>query len=59
MWSSALAYNDAPWAPRDETYRYVNEIIPRKIAIQLHIKPIRAKLLEKYANPNSNLRKLA
>ena len=53
MWSSDLAYNDAPWAPRDETHRYVNDIIPRKTAIQLHVKPVRAKLLEKYANPNS------
>ena len=53
MWSTDLAYNDAPWAPRDETHRYVNDIIPRKTAIQLHVKPVRAKLLEKYTNPNS------
>ena len=53
MWSSDLAYNDAPWAPREETHRYVNDIIPRMTAIQLHVKPVRAKLLEKYTNPNS------
>ena len=53
VWSPDLAYNDAPWAPRDENYRYVNDIIPRKLAKQLHVKPVRAKLLEKYANPSS------
>ena len=53
MWSSDLAYNDAPWASRDETHRYVNDIIPRKTAIQLHVKAVRAKLLDKYANTNS------
>ena len=56
MWSSDLAYNDAPWAPRDESHRYVNDIIPRITAMQLHVKPVRAKLLEKYANPNSQFR---
>ena len=53
VWSTDLAYNDAPWAPRDETYRYVNAIIPRVLARQLHVKPVRAKLLEKYDNPSS------
>ena len=56
MWSTDLAYNDAPWAPKDNTYRYVNDIIPRRTAMQLHVKPIRAKLLEKYVNEMSNFR---
>ena len=52
MWSTDLAYNDAPWAPRDRSYRYVNDIIPRVLAKQLHVKPVRAKLLERYDNPS-------
>ena len=56
VWSPDLAYNDAPWAPRDEKYRYVNDIIPRTLAKQLHVKPVRAKLLEKYANTSSTFR---
>ena len=55
-WSLDLAYNDAPWAPKDESYKYVNDIIPRELAKQLHVKPVRTKLSEKYANPNSNFR---
>ena len=55
-WSTDLAYNDAPWAPKDDTYRYVNDIIPRNTAVQLHVKPVRAKFLEKYVNPNSKFR---
>ena len=58
-WSSDLAYNDAPWAPKDETYKYVNGIIPRELAKQLHVKPVRTKLSEKYANPNSSFRGVA
>ena len=53
VWSTDLAYNDAPWASRDNTYRYVNDIIPRVLASQLHVKPVKAKLLEKYDNPSS------
>ena len=56
LWSSDLAYNDAPWAPRDEFHRYVNDIIPRITAMQLYVKPVRAKLLGKYANPSSKFR---
>ena len=52
MWSTDLAYNDAPWAPRDRSYRYVNDIIPHVLAKQLHVKPVRAKLLERYDNPS-------
>ena len=58
-WSSDLAYNDAPWAPKDESYNYVNAIIPRELAKQLHVKPVRTKLSEKYANPNSFFRGIA
>ena len=58
-WSSDLAYNDAPWAPKDETYKYVNKIIPRELAKQLHVKPVRTKLSEKYANPTSTFRGIA
>ena len=53
MWSTDLAYNDAPWAPQDGSHRYVNDIIPRVLAKQLHVKPVRAKLLERYDNPSS------
>ena len=52
-WSTDLAFNDAPWAPKDESYRYVNDIIPRKTALQLHVKPVRSKLLDKYVNTDS------
>ena len=51
--SSDLAYNDAPWAPRDESHRFVNDIIPRSLAIQLHVEPVRTKWLDKYVNPNA------
>ena len=58
-WSTDLAYNDAPWAPKDEVYKYVNDIIPRALAKQLHVKPVRTKLSEKYANPISSFRGVA
>ena len=53
-WSKDLAYNDAPWAPIDETYRYVNDIIPRRTALLLNVRPVRGKLLDQYVNLNSN-----
>ena len=46
--SCDLAYNDAPWAPKDDQYKYVNEIIPRELAKKLHVIPVRTKFLDKY-----------
>ncbi len=47
-WSTELAYNDAEWAPNDGNKIYVNEIIPSKLAKQLHIKAISSEVLEKF-----------
>ena len=47
--SSDLAFNDAPWCNPEEDYKFVNDIIPRKLALQLKVKPVRGKILEKYA----------
>ena len=55
-WSKDLAYNDAPYAPRDETYRYVSDMIPRKTALQLKVRAVRAKMLDKYVNSSSQFR---
>ena len=46
--SSDLAFNDAPWCKPEEHYKFVNDIIPRKLALQLKVKPVRGKMLEKY-----------
>ena len=48
--SSDLAFNDAPWCKPEEHYKFVNDIIPRKLALQLKVKPVRSKKLEKYAS---------
>ena len=54
--SAELAYNDAPWAPKDAAYRYVNAMIPRDTALNLGVRPVRAKLLDKYVNTSSKFR---
>ena len=48
--SSDLAFNDAPWCKPEEYYKFVNNIIPRRLALQLKVKPVRSKILEKYAS---------
>ena len=48
--SSHLAFNDAPWCKPEEHYKFVNGIIPRGLALQLKVKPVRSKKLEKYAS---------
>ena len=48
--SSDLAFNDAPWCKPEEHYKFVNDIIPRKLALKLKVKPVRSKKLEKYAS---------
>ena len=47
---SDLAYNDAPWAPQDQSYTYVNSDIPRDLAQKLGVVPVRSKFLEKYSS---------
>ena len=47
-WSSELAYNDAHWAPQDDNYTFVNDIISSSLAKQLLIKPISSEVLDKY-----------
>ena len=49
-WSNELAYNDAPYAPTDDKYTYVNGIIPRDLAKKLHVIPVRTKFLDKYCS---------
>ena len=51
-WSPELAYNDAPWAPKDDDHVYVHGIVSRDLAKQLHVNPVRSKLLEKYVTLN-------
>ena len=48
--SSDLAFNDAPWCKPEEHYKFVNDIIPRRLALQLKVEPVRSKKLEKYAS---------
>ena len=48
--SSDLAFNDAPWCKPEEHYKFVNNIIPRGLALQLKVKPVRSKKLEKYVS---------
>ena len=48
--SSDLAFNDAPWCKPEEHYKFVNNIIPRELALQLKVKPVRSKILEKYVS---------
>ena len=48
--STDLAYNDAHWLQRDDTYTYVHEMIPRKLAEDLGVKPVRSKLLDKHSS---------
>ena len=48
--SSDLAFNDAPWCKPEEHYKFVNDIIPRGLALQLKVKPVRSKKLEKYVS---------
>ena len=44
-----LAFNDAPWAPREDSYTYVHETIPRELARKIGVKPVRSKFLDKYS----------
>ena len=45
-----LVYNDAPWCTLDEEYITVHEEIPRQVALNLGIIPIRSKALQQYEN---------
>ena len=47
--SNTLNYVDTDWAPKDPNYRYVNEIVPQKLAKQLGVRALRSKMLEKYS----------
>ena len=51
--STELAYNDAPWAPKDDQYLYVNNMIPRELARNLGVNPVRGKMLEHFVNPDA------
>ena len=51
--STELAYNDAPWAPKDDQYLYVNNMIPRELARNLGVNPMRGKMLERFVNPDA------
>lgn len=46
--SDELSYNDAEWAPHDDKYTYVNDIISSNLAKQLLIKPVSSEVLEMY-----------
>ena len=48
--SNELAYNDAPWAPQDRAYIYVNDAVPRDLAKKLGVRPARSKFLDKYTS---------
>jgi len=50
--SSELAFNDAPWCKPEEHYKFVNGMITRDLALQLKIKTVRSKKLEKYVSDN-------
>ena len=52
--SRNLAYNDAPWAPLHEHFILVHESIPRQLAIDLGIKPVRSKMLDQYASKKTS-----
>ena len=49
-----LTYNDAPWAPLHEHFILVDEKIPRLLAINLGIKPVRSKMLDQYASKKTS-----
>jgi len=48
--STDLAFNDAPWCKPEEHYKFVHDIIPRRLALKLKVKPVRSKKLEKYVS---------
>ena len=52
-WSTHLAYNDAPWAPKDASYTYVNKFISRALAEKIHVRPVRGKFLDKYVSSSA------
>ena len=43
-----LAYNDAPWAPKDDSHVYVNDVITRRLAEKLGVRFVRSRFLDKY-----------
>jgi sacsin len=47
--SDKLVYNDTKFAPREDKYVYVNDIISRPLAIQFNIKFVSSKVLDKYS----------
>ena len=52
--SRDLAYNDAPWAPLHEHFILVHESIPRQLAVDLGIKPVRSKMLDQLASKKTS-----
>ena len=46
--ASELVYNDAPWCKLDEECATVHEDIPRRVALNLGVMPIRSKALQQY-----------
>ena len=48
--SEELVYNDVDWAPKDQKYMYVNDIISPVLAKKLHVKPARSNILNKYSS---------
>ena len=51
---SELAYNDAPWCQVSQDVHFVHEEVPRNIAIQLGVTPIRSKALEEYESTHQH-----
>ena len=43
-----LAYNDPPWAPKDDSHVYVNDVITRRLAEKLGVRFVRSRALNKY-----------
>ena len=48
--SSLLVYNDAQWAPLDDSHLQVSTEFSRELAIRLGVRPVRMKMLEKHMN---------
>ena len=45
-----LSYNDAPWCKLDEKYTLVNVKVNRDLALRLGVRPVRSKMMDKYAS---------
>ena len=54
--SSDLVYNDAHWAPLDDSRLQVSKIFSRDLALSLGVQPERSKMLEQYVSKKQALR---